>query len=87
MDLVVKGTSQGIPKVINSPIENYYNSNFDKLMKESDINVERAQVYRDLCYTKHSEFHNNDLTEKLIKEAMHFSSRFLDNTAEFQDIK
>lgn len=87
MDLIIKGTSKGIPKAVSPHSDNYFNSNFDKLMKESDVNVERAQLYRDLSYTRHSEIHSNDLTELLIKETMRFSSRFLDNTAEFQDIK
>lgn len=84
MDLVVKGTSKAVSPTNQ---ETYESSNFDKLMKDCNINVERAQAYRDRYTTNYNEIPGDDITGKLIREAIGFSSPYLDNTLEFQDLK
>lgn len=83
MDLVVKGTANNTPKVL----EKYESSNFDRLMNDCNMNIERAQAYRDRYSSSMYIIPNNDVTGMLIREAINFSSPYLDNTVEFNDLK
>ena len=56
-------------------------------MKDCDINIDRAQDFREKFKSEKYKVLSNDISGKLISEAIEFSSPYLDRTVEFQDLK
>ena len=62
-------------------------SNFDKLMKEVDINVDRAQMLKESYDKLPKSYPKHDIISRLISEAVSFKSPYLNHIAEFNDLK
>ena len=84
MELQVIGKNKEVPHVTH---KTYEQGDFNKIMNECDVNIETVRLFIEKYQQKNYEVPNNDITGTMIKEAVNFSSPFLNHSVEFNDLK